>query len=114
MLTAIKSRYGDISIHTPHAGSDAYPGHSDCAFFSFQSTLPMRGVTVGLDQGLIIFPISIHTPHAGSDMIRVTTSDILTISIHTPHAGSDYMALVKALKSKTISIHTPHAGSDGL
>ena len=78
-----------ISIHTPHAGSDAstcctfqtagyFNPHSPCGerhelvndqrqAAQFQSTLPMRGATAAswgrLGEGMI----SIHTPHAGSD-----------------------------------------------
>ena len=56
----------------------------------FQSTLPMRGVTVSnLDLASTII-ISIHTPHAGSDQWeREAWFDTHAISIHTPHAGSD-------------------------
>ena len=80
-----------ISIHTPHAGSDAvalavryymefyFNPHSPCgerpprpviepAIEAFQSTLPMRGAT----------------PRA-----RKKRAEHLRISIHTPHAGSD-------------------------
>ena len=44
-MTAVK-RYADecISIHTPHAGSDTEPNVTR-ALIRFQSTLPMRGVT---------------------------------------------------------------------
>ena len=83
----------EISIHTPHAGSDAciackscpciyFNPHSPCGerpdaaglltanLILFQSTLPMRGAT-----GFHLLPsgdfsISIHTPHAGSDGIN--------------------------------------------
>ena len=57
-----------ISIHTPHAGSDAAHDRLD------------------LDHDLI----SIHTPHAGSDAAHDRLDlDHDLISIHTPHAGSD-------------------------
>ena len=58
---------GNISIHTPHAGSDLLA--------AFQ-------LVVGL-------PISIHTPHAGSDGDFTAYDKCKRISIHTPHAGSD-------------------------
>ena len=78
-----------ISIHAPHAGSD--PGQTGlrvtvvnfnprspcgerhfCSFagvilFIFQSTLPMRGATLGAKPNGLIQGISIHAPHAGSD-----------------------------------------------
>ena len=38
-----------ISIHTPHAGSDEYNNNYDPTTVEFQSTLPMRGATVSID-----------------------------------------------------------------
>ena len=35
----------DISIHTPHAGSDEYSPLGLLRTVGFQSTLPMRGAT---------------------------------------------------------------------
>ena len=126
----------DISIHTPHTGSDW-----------------------GLGRVMVSILISIHTPHTGSDFFRQRQSsgsrsnfnphspygerreDILQImcsaliSIHTPHTGSDLggntadifqsnfnphspygerLSLSDNMDSVTmISIHTPHTGSDG-
>ena len=79
----------EISIHTPHAGSDekAQSGGRSCQDFNphspcgerlqgnidrmlaklFQSTLPMRGATECLRRAWKAAKISIHTPHAGSD-----------------------------------------------
>ncbi len=79
-----------ISIHTPHAGSDAddadpekaaenFNPHSPCGERpsagvavrrrkrKFQSTLPMRGATSHSASHFLTVFISIHTPHAGSD-----------------------------------------------
>ena len=56
----------EISIHAPHAGSDA----SNFA-------------------GAIATVISIHAPHAGSDQYKWNDHYIQAISIHAPHAGSD-------------------------
>ena len=57
----------DISIHAPRAGSDKcklkvciYPAR-------FQSTLPVRGATIGVDESAVMLSISIHAPRAGSD-----------------------------------------------
>ena len=55
----------------------------------FQSTLPMRGATQVIGNGMQGANISIHTPHAGSDCFPRSTSSCWLISIHTPHAGSD-------------------------
>ena len=81
---------GVISIHTPLAGSDRqwrkcrparqdFNPHSPCgerpdgprmvwSDISFQSTLPLRGVTVRGFEHLVPAEISIHTPLAGSDL----------------------------------------------
>ena len=102
---------GDISIHTPHAGSDSqkslyfsapqyFNPHSPCGerqlrdiffqkLFKFQSTLPMRGATVFEKSSINGSDISIHTPHAGSDRMPLPHICCRCISIHTPHAGSD-------------------------
>ena len=60
-----------ISIHTPHAGSDA-------------------AIQLGFGDDT---PISIHTPHAGSDPVSGNHPAYTRISIHTPHAGSDLAIL---------------------
>ena len=56
-----------ISIHTPHAGSDEDPFDGIFFIWRFQSTLPMRGVTIFALKANYGYTISIHTPHAGSD-----------------------------------------------
>ena len=78
-----------ISIHTPHAGSDSPKLCSMRLSAGFQSTLPMRGVTLRLCSASPPSCISIHTPHAGSDIKRACRFLKQNISIHTPHAGSD-------------------------
>ena len=57
-----------ISIHTPHAGSDVGTYHYISGAGAFQSTLPMRGVTDRKKALGSRYDISIHTPHAGSDI----------------------------------------------
>ena len=101
----------NISIHTPHAGSDDYLDNTTLDILQFQSTLPMRGVTVIQFLVLNMNRISIHTPHAGSDSVDTKADQPYRISIHTPHAGSD----TRSWRTDTefvISIHTPHTGSD--
>ena len=122
-----------ISIHTPLAGSDQVlfpePGsplnfnpHSPCgerqfklayplSYDKFQSTLPLRGATVGLLFDGVVRRISIHTPLAGSDLLLHAPKCKVNISIHTPLAGSDFY-LREIGASTIISIHTPLAGSD--
>ena len=64
----------DISIHTPHAGSDDDCFLMDVRPTQFQSTLPMRGVTKSGEYMIWTDGISIHTPHAGSDMETIQRS----------------------------------------
>ena len=59
------------------------------AHWSFQSTLPLRGVTLQVLQRLTLGSISIHTPLAGSDSFTPLSLEKEEISIHTPLAGSD-------------------------
>ena len=41
-------RYNTISIHAPHARSDAVKGDTEIRYIEFQSTLLMRGATVSI------------------------------------------------------------------
>ena len=77
----------------------------------FQSTLPVRGVTVISDRAFSPIFISIHTPREGSDLYAKFTLDENGISIHTPREGSDSPGL-GLLRFCGISIHTPREGSD--
>ena len=79
-----------ISIHAPHAGSDAEETDRGMVKAKFQSTLPMRGATPRCIQGIRSLIISIHAPHAGSDYKTDTRVMLVSISIHAPHAGSDF------------------------
>ena len=56
---------------------------------TFQSTLPLRGVTLCTGQLDKPTLISIHAPLAGSDSIDARGSADVIISIHAPLAGSD-------------------------
>ena len=100
-----------ISIHAPHAGSDATKKRAFCKSkdfnprspcgerlgfhgspsheLTFQSTLPMRGATYSIVPSARTWGISIHAPHAGSDGSWRVDADTSQISIHAPHAGSD-------------------------
>ena len=79
----------EISIHAPHARSDA----DDVA-------LRTR------------IEISIHAPHARSDSHALVSTLVVGISIHAPHARSDALVLVDSALATFISIHAPHARSD--
>ena len=77
-------RVVQISIHTPHAGSDSEVKESS-----------------------FINSISIHTPHAGSDDLRRRCYEYYIISIHTPHAGSDQADAEVAISYNDFNPHSP-------
>ena len=80
-----------ISIHTPHAGSDAVE-------------MKLRDV----------FVISIHTPHAGSDCLKTGWGKLFyNFNPHSP-CGERLVVSMVIYFNIEISIHTPHAGSDAL
>ena len=78
----------------------------------FQSTLPARGATPGVDRVVRSRVISIHAPREGSDLARglCQAVDVL-ISIHAPREGSDLYCL-NDVRGLVISIHAPREGSD--
>ena len=80
-----------ISIHTPHAGSDRL--QKIC--------------------GMLISDFNPHSPCGERHDTFLPWIYELDISIHTPHAGSDVKRLPIQRLTRRISIHTPHAGSDG-
>ena len=63
-----------ISIHTPLAGSDEAFRFTLVSLLTFQSTLPLRGVTIGKTSAGDYLEISIHTPLAGSDFSTDTVT----------------------------------------
>ena len=111
-----------ISIHAPHARSDAIAGelYGGCCDFNprssceerrailsevvpvaeFQSTLLMRGATHEQDKNFGKLAISIHAPHARSDDLQYLGTDESKISIHAPHARSDAIALSSSVLSR--------------
>ena len=97
-----------ISIHTPLAESDSARTARDDEFYTFQSTLPLRGVTHA-DAGGCERPfISIHTPLAGSDLLGAHVDRIVQpISIHTPLAGSDLTCRPRCLWLSYFNPHSP-------
>ena len=102
--------YSTISIHAPHARSDAmYAGDGMCT--TFQSTLLMRGATPAQIHLTSFRQISIHAPHARSDRDQRHHLSRKCISIHAPHARSD-VKIIPGLLPHAISIHAPHARSD--
>ena len=111
MVPSAPIRQRGISIHAPLTGSDAAaqdprrwardfnprsPYGERQALRQrlsretlFQSTLPLRGATLGRSISLTRFLISIHAPLTGSDPQGDSPARIDEISIHAPLTGSD-------------------------
>ena len=81
-----------ISIHTPHAGSDVETVADSLSDYLFQSTLPMRGATFAAAEETNAKFISIHTPHAGSDCSRLLPSGFcINFNPHSPCGERRYI-----------------------
>ena len=78
-----------ISIHAPREGSDMRSFVRNLKKRKFQSTLPVRGATSGLQDVKSSLIISIHAPREGSDLFAPSPGRYLEISIHAPREGSD-------------------------
>ena len=80
----------DISIHSPHAGRDEILLRRPEACKQFQSTLPMRGETVG-NADVIVTQIVFQStlPMRGETPPEQKGCIVGCISIHSPHAGRD-------------------------
>ena len=77
-----------ISIHAPHARSDAIgPDRHDIGLISIHA--PHARSDAAYQAKMAELRISIHAPHARSDLRRIVLVDIRNISIHAPHARSD-------------------------
>ena len=78
----------------------------------FQSTLPLRGVTLADSHIIFESDISIHTPLAGSDpTVTTTPMDFYIFQSTLPLRGVT-LATLGFVVHNVISIHTPLAGSD--
>ena len=78
-----------ISIHAPLTGSDPASRCPSLGHRQFQSTLPLRGATIGAQVDPASLQISIHAPLTGSDGGLQPSPRLRTISIHAPLTGSD-------------------------
>ena len=76
----------------------------------FQSTLPLRGVTSRGNPSMFIPVISIHTPLAGSDAMSWVTPWRDSISIHTPLAGSDHSSVTGSMLKNLFQSTLPLRG----
>ena len=119
-----------ISIHAPRTGSDVFAdahgritahfnprsphgerhgvlGYSPIAF-EFQSTLPARGATGGIQHFVPAIAISIHAPRTGSDPSRQWSLARPDISIHAPRTGSDGRAGAYGADAADFIPRSPH------
>ena len=124
-----------ISIHAPHARSDASSAAARAAVLPFQSTLLMRGATQGflcifdrvLFQSTLLMrgatrPLRLRQAGHGHFNPRSSCEErrrfhqllirAILISIHAPHARSDPRKGILDDLVWIISIHAPHARSD--
>ena len=101
---------------------------------TFQSTLPLRGVTYDMSSSSALSRFQSTLPLRGVTAVLLALEGVVEISIHTPLAGSDFpypypirkrkkfqstlplrgVTVCKSAKQARyrISIHTPLAGSD--
>ena len=101
-----------ISIHTPHAGSDYHASLLRSLLSGFQSTLPMRGATIHHHNTTIWNRhFNPHSPcgERHEQPLIITTSG--GISIHTPHAGSDTPSPSKRCKLVLFQSTLPMRGA---
>ena len=102
----------EISIHTPHAGSDESRWRQWLGWYDFNPHSPCGERPFSISAMALSFSISIHTPHAGSDVSFVRfASVVVNFNPHSP-CGERRYSLKNFKNSSFISIHTPHAGSD--
>ena len=101
-----------ISIHAPRAGRDAAVSPSRRILYTFQSTRPVRGATVGVHRRVYGVLISIHAPRAGRDT-AVYPRPCYRLDFNPrapcgarPSQNSDFANVGE------ISIHAPRAGRD--
>ena len=103
-----------ISIHAPHAGSDAAkPARGRIKPVYFNPRSPCGERRQRRRGRARVSDISIHAPHAGSDtLFALYVSDLVNFNPRSP-CGERPNAAQRTLFVFHISIHAPHAGSDG-
>ena len=101
-----------ISIHAPHARSDAKTSVKKYIAMRFQSTLLMRGATAVYDWCQRAGLISIHAPHARSDSAAQPPRRRLRFQSTLLMRGATRRLCSSKAGEKQISIHAPHARSD--
>ena len=101
-----------ISIHAPHAGSDALVSHSSASAGHFNPRSPCGERPISIRPGRLEIRISIHAPHAGSDSPASTDRNGRIYFNPRSPCGERHSITVIIQISFLISIHDPHTGSD--
>ncbi len=78
-----------VSIHTPNEGSDCTNDLKQHGEMRFQSTLPMKGVTLITCTTSPLSMFQSTLPMKGVTIARSYLRDRDDVSIHTPNEGSD-------------------------
>ena len=84
----------NISIHAPHAGSDQNTDLIALIDRDFNPRPPRGERPEGYGVILTIFGISIHAPTRGATLICSLATEILRYFNPRPHAGSDLMYML--------------------
>ena len=97
----------DISIHTPHAGSDNFniACFMQLADFNPHSPCGERHVLPSVNARRTYF--NPHSPCGERQSLHPRAPHCIAISIHTPHAGSDICISVAAAKQIYFNPHSP-------
>ena len=103
-----------ISIHTPLAGSDVLLTDVRSRPYSFQSTLPLRGVTDQRENSAQDYEFQSTLPLRGVTQNRLGTANRNAIFQSTLPLRGVTTAPRRNRRKHTISIHTPLAGSDAV
>ena len=102
-----------ISIHAPRAGSDRPTFRRASINCVFQSTLPVRGATIGqVATPAAAHIISIHAPRAGSDPFNTYLLPLIVYFNPRSPCGERQTSHAPLEEDREISIHAPRAGSD--
>ena len=101
----------EISIHAPRVGSDGLFCLPIRCKERFQSTLPVWGATLVLEQGMRLLEDFNPRSPCGERHGELSQINMVFISIHAPRVGSDVDSWL-AKGKPVISIHAPRVGSD--
>ena len=110
-LRAIRDCLVHVSIHAPHAGSDKTGDKSLASSPMFQSTLPTRGATVSGCTREILFTFQSTLPTRGATGVSMIRWISRLFQSTLPTRGATHQGRETG-DAAAVSIHAPHAGSD--